>query len=91
MTEIKKVAVIGAGVMGGAIAAHLGNAGVPTVLMDILPKAAKNRKTADETQFNLFVDPAVEVMKAIDQTNPDQLTPIAALALIQDWKKRLGR
>ena len=48
MTEIKKVAVIGAGVMGGAIAAHLGNAGVPTVLMDILPKAAKNRNAIAE-------------------------------------------
>ena len=31
-TEIKKVAVIGAGVMGASIAAHVANAGVPVVL-----------------------------------------------------------
>ena len=32
---IKKAAVIGAGVMGGGIAAHIANAGVPVVLLDI--------------------------------------------------------
>ncbi len=43
MTEPKSAAVIGAGVMGGAIAAHFANAGVPVVLMDIVPKGARNR------------------------------------------------
>ncbi len=33
--EIAKVAVVGAGVMGGGIAAHITNAGVPVVLLDI--------------------------------------------------------
>jgi 3-hydroxyacyl-CoA dehydrogenase len=36
-TAIKKVAVLGAGVMGQGIAAHLANAGVPSVLYDIVP------------------------------------------------------
>ncbi|HRT27026.1 MAG TPA: 3-hydroxyacyl-CoA dehydrogenase/enoyl-CoA hydratase family protein, partial [Syntrophales bacterium] len=35
--EIKKAAVLGAGVMGAAIAAHLTNAGVECVLLDIIP------------------------------------------------------
>lgn len=35
--EIKKVAVLGAGVMGQGIAAHLANAGIPSVLYDIVP------------------------------------------------------
>ncbi len=35
---IKKVAVLGAGVMGQGIAAHLANAGVPSVLFDIVPR-----------------------------------------------------
>jgi 3-hydroxyacyl-CoA dehydrogenase len=35
--DIKKVAVIGAGVMGASIAAHVANAGVPVVLLDIVP------------------------------------------------------
>ncbi|MEC7947010.1 MAG: 3-hydroxyacyl-CoA dehydrogenase NAD-binding domain-containing protein, partial [Myxococcota bacterium] len=37
-TAIKKVAVLGAGVMGQGIAAHLANAGVPSVLYDIVPR-----------------------------------------------------
>lgn len=36
--EIRKVAVLGAGVMGQGIAAHLANAGVPCVLFDIVPR-----------------------------------------------------
>ena len=35
--RIKRAAVLGAGVMGSAIAAHLANAGVPSVLLDIFP------------------------------------------------------
>jgi 3-hydroxyacyl-CoA dehydrogenase len=35
--EIKKAAVLGAGVMGATIAAHLTNAGIPCYLLDIIP------------------------------------------------------
>ncbi len=35
--EIKKAAVLGAGVMGAGIAAHLTNAGIECVLLDIVP------------------------------------------------------
>ena len=41
--SFKKVAVIGAGVMGSGIAAQIANAGVPVVLLDIVPKDAKDR------------------------------------------------
>lgn len=37
MKEIAKVAVIGSGVMGSGIAAHLANAGMPVVLLDMVP------------------------------------------------------
>lgn len=37
-SQIRKVAVLGAGVMGQGIAAHLANAGVPSVLYDIVPR-----------------------------------------------------
>lgn len=40
---IKKVAVIGSGVMGSGIAAQIANAGVPVVLLDIVPKDAADR------------------------------------------------
>src|SRR3990167_10853184 len=36
--EIKKAAVLGAGVMGSGIAAHLAGAGIPVLLLDIVPK-----------------------------------------------------
>ncbi len=36
--RIEKAAVLGAGTMGAQIAAHLANAGVPTLLLDIVPR-----------------------------------------------------
>ncbi|MEH6546767.1 MAG: 3-hydroxyacyl-CoA dehydrogenase/enoyl-CoA hydratase family protein [Sneathiella sp.] len=45
---IERVAVIGAGVMGAAIAAHVTNAGYPVVLLDIVPDGAKNRNMLAE-------------------------------------------
>ena len=38
---IRSVAVLGAGTMGAQIAAHIANAGVPVLLLDITPEAAK--------------------------------------------------
>ncbi|NCO03678.1 MAG: 3-hydroxyacyl-CoA dehydrogenase/enoyl-CoA hydratase family protein [Alphaproteobacteria bacterium] len=40
---INKVAVIGAGLMGSGIAAQIANAGIPVVLLDIVPKDASDR------------------------------------------------
>lgn len=42
--DIRKVAVLGAGVMGQGIAAHLANAGIPSVLFDILPRDGGDRR-----------------------------------------------
>ena len=50
---IRKVGVVGAGVMGAGIAAHAANAGVPVVLLDIVPGAA-----AKAVQAMLKADPA---------------------------------
>ncbi len=40
MKRINKVAVLGAGTMGARIAAHFANAGVPSLLLDIIPPDA---------------------------------------------------
>ncbi|MDX1432587.1 MAG: 3-hydroxyacyl-CoA dehydrogenase/enoyl-CoA hydratase family protein [Gammaproteobacteria bacterium] len=40
---IERVAVLGAGVMGSGIAAHVTNAGVPVTLLDIVPEGANER------------------------------------------------
>lgn len=47
--DIKKAAVIGAGVMGAGIAAQIANAGIPAFLLDIVPKGADNRNTIAES------------------------------------------
>ncbi len=46
--EIQKVAVIGAGVMGAGIAAHIANAGLPVILLDIVPEGVENRNAIAE-------------------------------------------
>lgn len=46
--NIQKVAVIGAGVMGASIAAHITNAGIPVYLLDIVPEGASNRNSIAE-------------------------------------------
>ena len=43
---IRRVAVLGAGVMGSGIAAHLANAGIPSVLFDMVPKDAGSKPAA---------------------------------------------
>jgi 3-hydroxyacyl-CoA dehydrogenase len=43
MLNIGKAAVLGVGTMGAVIAAHLSNAGIPTLLLDIYPKNEKKR------------------------------------------------
>ncbi|MBN1149130.1 MAG: enoyl-CoA hydratase/isomerase family protein [Anaerolineales bacterium] len=54
--KIHKVVVIGSGTMGGGIAAHLANAGVPVTLLDIVP----NKLTpAEEAKGLTLGDPAV--------------------------------
>jgi 3-hydroxyacyl-CoA dehydrogenase len=45
---IKKVCVIGAGTMGAGIAAQVANAGVPVILLDIVPKDGANRNAIAE-------------------------------------------
>lgn len=46
--KIKKVAVIGSGVMGSGIAAQVANAGVEVLLYDIVPEGLKNRNKVAE-------------------------------------------
>src|SRR5438093_1452382 len=41
MITLRKAAVLGAGTMGAQIAAHLANAGIPTLLLDIVPRDDK--------------------------------------------------
>jgi 3-hydroxyacyl-CoA dehydrogenase len=56
MKQINKAAVLGAGVMGATIAAHLANAGIQTLLLDIVPKEPND---AEKKAGLTLSDPAV--------------------------------
>lgn len=44
--QIKKAAVLGSGVMGSGIAAHLANIGIPVLLLDIVPRELSKEEEA---------------------------------------------
>ncbi len=48
MGEIQKVAVVGSGVMGAGIAAHIANSGTEVLLLDIVPEGSKSRNALAE-------------------------------------------
>lgn len=52
MLKIEKAAVLGAGTMGAGLAAHLANAGLPVLLLDIAPREI----TPEEEKKNLTLD-----------------------------------
>lgn len=58
--EIKKLCVIGSGVMGSGIAAQIANAGHDVLLLDIVPKDADNRNALAEGAIGKMMktDPA---------------------------------
>jgi 3-hydroxyacyl-CoA dehydrogenase len=64
--KIEKAAVIGAGVMGSGIAAHIANAGVPVLLLDIVPAGVNDRNAlaAGAIARMLKTDPAPFMSKA---------------------------
>ncbi|MEZ5346958.1 MAG: 3-hydroxyacyl-CoA dehydrogenase/enoyl-CoA hydratase family protein [Pyrinomonadaceae bacterium] len=53
MLKVEKAAVLGAGTMGAAIAAHLTNAGIPTLLLDIAPQE-EDAKDNDQLVKQMF-------------------------------------
>jgi len=55
MIRVEKAAVLGAGTMGAQIAAHLANAQIPTLLLDIVPREL----TADEQARGLTLESPV--------------------------------
>jgi 3-hydroxyacyl-CoA dehydrogenase len=59
--QIRKVAVLGAGTMGSRIAAHVANAGLPVVLLDIVPPGTD--AAAPKQERDKFVLAALEGLK----------------------------
>ncbi|WP_123041992.1 3-hydroxyacyl-CoA dehydrogenase/enoyl-CoA hydratase family protein [Cohnella candidum] len=73
---IRKAAVIGSGIMGSGIAAHLANVGIPCLLLDVVPK----EPSAEESAKGLTLEhPAVRnrlaaaAIAKLKKTNPAPL------------------
>src|SRR6476661_4258526 len=81
MKRIHKVAILGAGTMGARIAAHFANAGVPTLLLDIVPPdadgaardkiAAAGLDAARKSKPAAFMDPSLARLVTIGNFEDD--------------------
>ncbi|HEX8369657.1 MAG TPA: 3-hydroxyacyl-CoA dehydrogenase family protein, partial [Pyrinomonadaceae bacterium] len=84
MLRIGKAAVLGAGTMGAGIAAHLANAGIPTLLLDIAPREltpeeeAKGATLESRAVRNRVVNSLFEAAKKLKPA-PFMLSDNAAL------------
>jgi 3-hydroxyacyl-CoA dehydrogenase len=79
-TPIRQAAVLGAGVMGAQIAAHLANAGVPVLLLDVTAEAAAaGLKRAIAIKPDPFFTPDARAL--IRTGSLDDLSPLSKV----DW------
>ena len=58
--RLKKVAVLGSGVMGSGIACHLANVGMEVLMLDIVPKDAKKDKNSRNFLVNNSLQNAIK-------------------------------
>lgn len=84
--QIKKAAVLGSGVMGSGIAAHLANIGIPVLLLDILPGKLTDEETAkgftlDDPQVRNKI--AAGSKQRLLKQKPAPLTTKSNLSLIE--------
>ncbi|MGE5247374.1 MAG: 3-hydroxyacyl-CoA dehydrogenase/enoyl-CoA hydratase family protein [Verrucomicrobiota bacterium] len=94
--KIRRVAVLGAGVMGSGIAAHLANAGIPCLMLDIVPPALaeeerKKGLTEKSPAFrNRF---ALKGLEAIRKSRPSLLYSVKDIGMISvgNFEDDLGR
>src|SRR5690625_4475480 len=84
--SIKRAAVLGSGVMGSSIAAHLANVGIPTLMLDIVPKEltseeeAKGLSLEDRIVRNRI---AANSKQALLKQKPSPITSQKSLELIE--------
>ncbi|MBO8156791.1 MAG: enoyl-CoA hydratase/isomerase family protein [Bacillaceae bacterium] len=96
--KIKRAAVLGSGVMGAGIAAHLANVGIPTLMLDIVPRDL----TEEEKKKGLSLEDAAvrnriatENKKKLLKQKPSPLTSNKNLDFIstgnmEDHMEKLG-
>jgi len=68
--KIEKVTVIGAGLMGGGIAAQVANAGLPVNLLDIVPDGSEDRNVISQSAISKMLKP-VKLGRPSQLMHPD--------------------
>ncbi|TGB02226.1 3-hydroxyacyl-CoA dehydrogenase/enoyl-CoA hydratase family protein [Halobacillus salinus] len=96
--KIKRAAVLGSGVMGAGIAAHLANVGIPTLMLDVVPneltdKEKKQGLTLEDPRVRNRI--AASNKQALKKQKPSPLASQSNLDLIEvgnfsDDMKKLG-
>ena len=77
---IRRVAVLGAGVMGSGIAAHVANAGLPVLLLDIVPPKLSDKERESKSARDGF---AAGALKAMLKAKPAPFFHPSRAALIE--------
>lgn len=80
MSTIKHVAVLGSGVMGAAIAAHLANCGIPSIMLDIVPPNLPEKDQKKRAKRNAIADGA---KAALLKAKPSPVYSPSVLDLIE--------
>lgn len=78
--SIRSAAVIGSGVMGSGIAAHLANAGIPVYLLDIVPFNPGPKDNVEDPAFRNRI--ATANKEAMKKANPSPIFSARELDLI---------
>src|SRR5699024_12841304 len=90
--SIKRAAVLGSGVMGSSIAAHLANVGIPSIMLDVVP----NELTEAEEKKGLTLEDkavrnklAAASKKALLKQNPSPRSEERRVG--KEWRSRRQR
>ncbi|RWZ54917.1 3-hydroxyacyl-CoA dehydrogenase [Halobacillus fulvus] len=84
--KMKRAAVLGSGVMGAGIAAHLANIGIPVLMLDIVPRELTDEeKKRGRSLEDLAVRNRIAELnkQALKKQKPSPLTSKASLDLIE--------
>lgn len=84
--QVKKAAVIGSGVMGSGIAAHLANIGIQTLMLDVVPNELTDKEQASGLQLTdraVRNKQAQQGKDALRKQKPSPITTKDSLSLIE--------
>lgn len=84
--KIRKVAILGSGTMGSGLAAHLANAGIPSYMLDIVPKEL----TVEEKAKGLTLDNPQVRNRIVEQNKQNGVVKMKPASIMsKDFARRI--